>query len=446
MEFRIARPENDEGSEWKKEKEEERFLCARKGDMLSAPFQCDFCWFVNLQQREANLASPADKLLMAYIRRVNLDIMWSREESTVASTLGQFCKGRDLSLELGLKPVEVPLGPWPVEDTQGFQIAIELLRASQRRGRNDRAYVQFDSIRKLRSAYANVFQSSPQVVHRNLLLKGPKGNSFALTNAPTDSLVFRMFMMGCEKRMGRLVIQELGFTVEMVKAMLDLWDQELESESVNAKRKRDLVVVGSSLVVLAGGALRGGEVLLLEASELIKHRLDGRNHLEHPHVVIPLMGRFKNETGERNMMLALASKTSSGIEIRKWVERLIILLMREGKGSTVGPALCEKDGTVMARWKINGIIREALLRIQNETNLIPDDVDVVNKFSIHRSARRGMYTRAREAKVPEFIILANMRWSKVQRKSGSMPNLPMTELYLEISQTLATKVAFSFAL
>ena len=115
--------------------------------------------------------------------------------------------------------------------------------------------MQFDSIRKLRSAYANVFQSSPQVVQCNLLLKGPKGNSFALTNAPTDSLVFCMFMIGCKKQMGWLVIQELGFTVEVVKAMLVIWDQELESVNVNAKRKRDLVVIGGALVVLAGGAL-----------------------------------------------------------------------------------------------------------------------------------------------------------------------------------------------
>ena len=160
----------------------------------------------------------------------------SREESTVASTLGQFCKGRDLSLELGLTPVELPVGPWPVKDSQGFQIAIKPIRASQQKGQDDKAYVQFDSIRKLRSVYANIFQSSPQVVHRNLLLKGPKGNSFALTNAPTDLLVIRMFIMGCEKQMGWLVIQELGFMVEVVKAMLGIWDQELESVNVNAKR------------------------------------------------------------------------------------------------------------------------------------------------------------------------------------------------------------------
>ena len=65
----------------------------------------------------------------------------------------------------------------------------------------------------------------------------------------------------------------------------------------------------------------------MEASELIKRRLDGENHEEYPHVVVPLMGCFKNKTGERNILLALASVTASGIEVRKWVERFIILLI-----------------------------------------------------------------------------------------------------------------------
>ena len=69
--------------------------------------------------------------------------------------------------------------------------------------------------------------------------------------------------------MGRLVIQELGFTVDVIKSMLSLWDAELESESVNVTRKGDLVVVGGALVILVGDSLRGGEVLLLEASELV---------------------------------------------------------------------------------------------------------------------------------------------------------------------------------
>ena len=383
--------------------------------MLCAPFQCDYCWFFTLKRRRFNAASPSDRLLLAYIRRVNLDMMWSREESTVRNTLTQVKKGRSLSAELGLNPVSLDVGPWPDTDWMGLQVAIELLRASQKQGRNDNTYVQFDSIRKIRSSYATVLQTSPMGLRNNLLMKGPRGRSFGLTSSFTDSIGFRMFMTGCEKRMGRLVIQELGFTVEVVIEMLKGWDAMLEAEDIEVGRKRDIVIVGATLVVLVGGALRGGEVLLMEASELVRRRLDGKRHPDHPHVVIPLMGRFKNEVGERNMLLTLASSTSSGIPIRKWVERLIILLMREGRGSRVGPAICDVDGFLMPRWKINGILHEALLRIQQDTELIPDEVDVINKYSMYRSARRGMYTRAREAKVPEFIIESNMRWSKFQR-------------------------------
>ena len=83
--FKIAKPENDEGAERLKAKEEDRFLRARNGDVLTVPFQWEFCWFVNIKDKEACLVSPSDRLLLSYIRRVNLDIIWSREESTVAA-------------------------------------------------------------------------------------------------------------------------------------------------------------------------------------------------------------------------------------------------------------------------------------------------------------------------------------------------------------------------
>ena len=42
--------------------------------MLCAPFQCDFCWFVNLKDREVDTESLSDRRLLGYIRRVNLHI------------------------------------------------------------------------------------------------------------------------------------------------------------------------------------------------------------------------------------------------------------------------------------------------------------------------------------------------------------------------------------
>ena len=67
LKFQIAVPENDEGSPWKKRKDEARFLDARNGDMLCSPFQCDTCWFINLTKREPSALSHNDEHLMGYI-------------------------------------------------------------------------------------------------------------------------------------------------------------------------------------------------------------------------------------------------------------------------------------------------------------------------------------------------------------------------------------------
>jgi len=91
--------------------------------------------------------------------------------------------------------------------------------------------------------------------------------------------------------------------------------------------------------------LEGGEVFMLEASELVKRRDDGRKlGNKKGHVVIPLMGRFKNETGERNLVIVLANRTAGGLEVRKLIDRLTALLLLEGREKEVGPALCGMDG------------------------------------------------------------------------------------------------------
>ena len=46
-------------------------------------------------------------------------------------------------------------------------------------------------------------------------------------------------------------------------------------------------------VILFGGALKGGEVLLTEVCELVKIAKNGKSDTEAPHLVVPMMGRFK---------------------------------------------------------------------------------------------------------------------------------------------------------
>lgn len=447
MKFQIALPENDEGSEWKKKTDNKRFLVARSGDMLCTPFQCEECWFVNLHRRNSYRASVSDKRLLGYIRRVNLDIMWSRERSTVGNTLSAVKKARDLSVELGLKPQNLLLGPWPVGDDQGFQTAIEMLRGSQREGKNAKEYVQFDTIRKIRTGYSTVYENSAAGGALNSCFRGDQGKTFALTDAKTDTRLFRKFMQGLEKRMGRLVKQNSGIAVEVLLEILENYELELADRETSNARKRDVIISGAAFVIMFCAALRGGEVFLVEASELCRKINEGKSHASCPHVVLPLMGRFKGENGERNLMFLLATSTKSGIQIRRWIERLSNLLITENRHRRAGPAFCDELGYVYDRGRMNGELFQALKKVQTDRpDLISAGVEFEETHNIHRSFRRGATTRAREAKVPKDIVELNNRWKKVERKSGGMPNLSMQDLYTEMRQALATLTTFSESL
>jgi hypothetical protein len=415
--------------------------------MISSPFQCEHCWFANIHKAEANSWYADDARKLAYMRQVNLDVMWSREPSTVLTTFNTLKRAKKMSEELGFENVPVSVGPWPVSDTCSFQIALEMLKQSQGKGKNDSSYIQFDSIRKFRSAYSDAYSSGPSRCLDNRKLKSDKGQLLSFVNGPTDSQLFMMFMLGCEKRMGKLVKQDAGISFEILKCMLDNYESELMNESTDIARKRFIIICGAAFVIMWSGALRGGEVFLIEASELIKRRHDGRVHAKHGHCIIPLMGRFKQETGERNLIIVLANETKSGLKIRKWVDLLSGLLKAEGKESEVGPAICNKDGFMMERWTLNGELHAALGKVQLEKGeLIPNSVIVEDRYNIYRSFRRGATTQAKEQGVDEPTIEMKNRWRKWQNKQGSLPNLPMTQLYVEISQALASKLRFSASL
>jgi hypothetical protein len=202
-----------------------------------------------------------------------------------------------------------------------------------------------------------------------------------------------MFMLGCKKRMGRLVKQDLGISLEVLQWMLNEYSLKLEDPLVSADRKRHVIICAGAFVILWAGALRGGEIFLMEASEFIKRRNDGRDNEKHPHCVIPLMGRFKQELGERNLIMVLASVTKSNLNIWKWVDLLSGLLRAERRHEDVGPAICDKEGCMLERWKLNGELHSMLTKLQSVDNvLILSNVKVEERFNIYRSFRRGATT------------------------------------------------------
>ena len=83
--------------------------------------------------------------------------------------------------------------------------------------------------------------------------------------------------------------------------------------------------------------------------------------------------------------MVLAKKKYSGLEVRKWVEQsLTSLLLLEGKGDITSPALCDEDGFMIEKWRLNGEYHAVMLRLQNlHPTLISKDVEVGKKFNVY---------------------------------------------------------------
>ncbi len=432
----------------KHDDDSERYLCARRGDMLCCPFQCDRCWFVNIKKREPlPKDSFVDARLLKYLRRANLDIMWSKESSTVKSTLEGTLKNFRRANELGLQPLATPRGPWPVMDDQGMQLALQILRQSQEKGRHDESYQQFDSIRRLRSAAFTEYESSALGNLRGGTWTGDSGKAMRTSTCPTLSLLFEKFMKGLEKRMGKLVKRDKALDVRILIVILRNYSNELLDTRTSGARKRFVTIVMAYLCVTFSGGLCGGEGFLLEASSLCELIDEGKNHPELPHVLAPLLGRFKNEVGECKILFALASRTASGIPNRQCLERLARVLTTEGKHRRLGPAICDPKGRCITRAGMNNEFHRALEKVQIEKpDLIASDLQVKEIYNIHRSLRRGATSRATAAGVSESDINFNNRWGNTQRIRGRHVNFKMSELYVDLKLAVQTYLRFSSSL
>jgi hypothetical protein len=102
---------------------------------------------------------------------------------------------------------------------------------------------------------------------------------------------------------------------------------------------------------------------------------------------------------------------------------------------------------MMERWKVNGELHAIMSRVQEvRGDIVSPSIKVEERFNVYRSFRRGATTQAKEQGVDESYIDMNNRWRKWQNKQGSLPNLPMSQLYVEITQALKSKLTFSKSL
>jgi hypothetical protein len=435
-------------SSWgRKKRSQDKFKIGRQGDALMVQFECDWCIFGKMRNKRPDPKLQLDILLMACIRRANLDAFWSRASSTVKSHAGYIREGIELSTSAGAEPPYHEPGPLPPFDHCGYGVAIQLLLKSRKAGRYHTAYQQWDSIRRLSVAYRNQVRASGAANSSTLSVGEADGKKYArVCNDPCGSLWFSRFSAGCKRRMGQDWRPDRAITPDLMKYLMLKVEERLEGRNLEPALRRRFVMAGAYFAFTYVDSLRGPEGLLVDVGGLRKNLVKG---LDKNYVIIALLGQVKGEHGEREHLLPTASITRSGINVRRWVQRVIAV--NQVCGRVTGPAFCDEEGVVLKSKDMNVILHELLGEIFVEhPGLFQSDIehqsDIEDKYSVYRSFRRGSDSLAIAMKVaPEDIKVVN-RWSKKEASGTSKASMDMAQYYAEIHILLPAFLRYTGAM
>jgi hypothetical protein len=245
-------------------------------------------------------------------------------------------------------------------------------------------------------------------------------------------------------RMGDKVVQDFGLS----RGVMQKFQEVMEGEWIGAEnsevKKMEISQLAVFVMVGYSRALRGKKIPKLEISGLLKHFAEG-GKTDPKHVMLSLVGRFKQEDCERQHFLPVAAVTGSGLKIREWMRRLLELKVK--CGHTQGFLFRRKNGSPAKMGKFDEPLIERLVWIQENTQgLIPMSIDFWDVVGCRRSMRRWATTEALNMEIDASWIDDNNDWRKVEQAKGKMPSMSMRQLYTEMLQNLKHELKFSLAI
>ncbi|KAI2514336.1 hypothetical protein MHU86_229 [Fragilaria crotonensis] len=264
--------------------------------------------------------------------------------------------------------------------------------ASLEKGRHSEGHKQWDTIRKIRSTFSNQVRAAAISNFSSLSLADNQGSSYQrLAPDPCGSLWFQRFMAGCKKRMGQDWRPNRAISVEIMEELLKSAEGRALAATEEETRHK-WVMGGAYFCVCFVLSLRSTEGLLADLEGMIEHYND-----ERPHVIIPLLGRFKGEDHSSQHLMPCVSVTESGIQVKTWIRRL--MAVHRAKGRVVGPMFINDRGVQSSTYEMNSLLIECLTDILEQSpTLFGSDVktaeDLVDKYHVFRSFRRGSESRA----------------------------------------------------
>jgi hypothetical protein len=259
-----------------------------------------------------------DSLLEAYIRRANLDTFWSRARGTATSNCDKVAFGLKMLATVGLLGPYEADGLLPEHNHCGYEVAIEMLLHSCQGGSYSEAYTQFDTIRKLRTAFSNYCRASAKANRTSMALGNQKGRYQRFSTNPCSSFWFYRLVEGARIRMGQDWQPNKAIWIELLLLLLESTDLKVR-EAVSVCNRNRWVVFHAYVVVCYTCSLWGCKGFLLDLDGLNRKFLTGGNK----YVVIALLGKIRGETSDRDHLLPCMPITSLGIEVKASFQRLM---------------------------------------------------------------------------------------------------------------------------
>jgi len=324
----------------------------------------------------------------------------------------------------------------------GYGVAIAMILKSAEPGRYAN-HQQFETIRKLRAGFHNVYMASVPGSISLRSVGGDRAKHF-LNHCDTHSTWFEHFAAGCLRRMGQEIRQDRAISLPVMHALL----HHLEGAWVTAfdpNIRLHIVSLGAYSVIAFCGSFRGPEVFLTDLYGLGKYLETPRHSQELAYVIIPLLGRLKNENGEKYHLTPLCSITSSGIQVEIWVRRLVQCQAHFGRFQ--GPAFTTLGGSPAGTQALEMGILDRLHAIQaRHLDLITPDMQVYEEYGLSRSFRRGSTSEARARKVDGRDVRLINRWRSFDEGRGRRPRLNMQDHYSGIRLLIPALLRYSLAL
>jgi hypothetical protein len=183
---------DEEGNPWHNEDARRRQMMEGvEGSHLCIPFQCEMCWYWNLEGR--NPTPGKDDIYLTCIRRANLDAMLGKSPLTIRAHRSQTLSSLQNAMRIDKTPSYHPRSPFPGGDPVGLSLAVDMLLKSLVAKGMILNHVQFATLQKMRSTYTKNWESSPAGVKEGAAFANGKYQVWQ-TTCPAQSEWFYDFL------------------------------------------------------------------------------------------------------------------------------------------------------------------------------------------------------------------------------------------------------------